>query len=521
MENRARMDAQSEVVEFLGLPDAYPGAPAPIERVETHGALVFLAGPDAYKIKRAVRFTYMDFSTLERRKAALMRELEVNQTEAPQIYLGVVPVTRGADGRLRLGGAGTIVEYALHMRRFDQADLLSAVAERGALTPALARRLADAVLENHRRAPHCIDAAADARMQRIVGDLAAGLAALDQHLPPFRHEEFAAAADRQIARARDCLRARGGAGLVARCHGDLHLNNIVLWNGRPTLFDALEFDETLATIDTFYDLAFLLMDLDHRHLRASANIVLNHYLARTHLPLDIDGLIAMPLFLGLRSAVRGLVTGQRALLHPAASPQAAADLAAARSNLDDAMRYLSPAPPQLVAVGGFSGTGKSTLAAALAPTLDPAPGAVHIRSDVERKAYFGVGETVRLPPESYTREAAAVIYGRMLDKARQVLRAGHSAIIDAVFSSADERAAIEEVAAGAHVPFTGLWLDAPSDTMRRRVEARRDDASDATAAIVDLQLQRGGAATSWRRVDAGGSAAATLAASLASLPSRP
>jgi aminoglycoside phosphotransferase family enzyme/predicted kinase len=488
MEPRALMDAQSEVGDFLATPAAYPGAPAVVERLETHGAMVFLAGPDAYKIKRAVRYSYMDVSTLERRRAAIEREFEVNRPHAPQI---------------------------------DQADLLSAVADRDALSPALARELADAVLESHRRAPRRFEAGADARIEKIARDLASSLATLDAHLPTFRSVAFATAAAAQIDRARDCLRRRGAAGLVARCHGDLHLGNIVLWNGAPTLFDAIEFDETLATIDTFYDLAFLLMDLDHRRHRATANIVLNRYLARSLLPLDIDGLAALPLCLGLRSAVRGLVTGQRALLQPSSSPQRATDLAAARSNLEDAMRYLAPPPPCLVAIGGFSGTGKSTLAAALAPVLDPAPGAVHIRSDVERKAFFGVAETDRLPPESYTNQSAVTIYGRILAKASGVLAAGHSAIIDAVFSSAEEREAVEAVAAAAGVPFTGIWLSAPRATMLARVDARRDDASDATAAIVDLQLKRGGVATHWHQVDAGGAVAATLAASLSLFQPRP
>lgn len=508
------MDEQSEVIAFLESAAAHGGQSGTVERIETHGAIVFLVGCDAYKIKRAVRFSYMDFSTLELRRKAIERELAVNRPHAPQIYLRVVPITRAADGRLRIGGTGTAVEWAVHMRRFDQSALLSAIADRGALTPDLARQVADAVLTSHRLAPHVRDGNADARMLKIATDLAHDLAELSEALAPFRLDEFEARSMQALDRARPCLRARGAAGFVARCHGDLHLNNIVLWNGAPVLFDAIEFDETLATIDTLYDLAFLLMDLDHRRHREAANIVLNRYLTRSDAALDIDGLAALPLFLGLRSAVRGLVAAQRGLQQPAQSAPRAKSLAAARSNLDDAVRYLSPPAPWLIAVGGVSGTGKSTLAAALAPHLRPVPGALHIRTDVERKAHFGVSETTRLPPESYVKSASDAIYRRVADKARAALAAGHSVIVDAVFSDPAEREHVENVALAAGVPFSGLWLTAPRETLVARVGARTNDASDATADVVDLQLRRVTNPIEWSPVDAGGTHDATLAAAL-------
>jgi uncharacterized protein len=506
------MDDQSEVIAFLMSSATYPGRPAPVEMIETHGALVFLAGPDAYKIKRAVRYPYMDFSTLEQRRAAIAREFEINQPLAPRIYRAVVAITRAPDGGLRLGGDGPAVEWAVHMRRFDQTALMSAVAGRGELTTALAKRLADAIRDSHDRAPTCLDPSADARMHRIIAGLTRGLAEVDGALTPFRHQDFETRATQQLARVAPCLRARGAAGFVRRCHGDLHLNNLVLSNDTPTLFDAIEFDETLATIDTLYDLAFLLMDLDHRRHRAAANVVLNRYLSRSAADLDIDGLAALPLFLGMRSAIRGLVTAERALLQPEGSTARGRDLEAARSSLDDAMRYLAPPPPRLVAVGGLSGTGKSTLAAALAPTLDPAPGALHVRTDAERKAHFGVAETDRLPPQNYTRETSDVIYAKVLAKARRGLAAGHAVIVDAVFGDAGERAAIEHVASEAGVAFSGIWLTAARETLHARVTARQGDASDATAAVVDLQLARGTTATGWPQIDAGGTPEATLAA---------
>ena len=501
---------QSEVLAFLGLPDAYPNRPAVVERMETHGALVFLAGDEVYKIKRAVRFSYMDFSTLELRRAAVFREIEVNLPHAPELYLDAVAITRGPGGKLAIGGGGEVVEWAVHMRRFPQSDLLGAIASRGELTAELARGLADTVYRSHQQAPRRHTADADAALAGILGDLDRNLASVDVGHSTFRHQEFQALAERQLRRAAGCLRRRGQAGFVRRCHGDLHLDNLVMWRGQPVLFDAIEFNEQFATIDTLYDLAFLLMDLDHRQQRQAANVVLNRYLWRSQAAADIEGLVALPLFLGLRSAVRGLVGAQRAMQRTAAErPQ---ELARARSSLDDALRYLAPRPAQLVAVGGLSGTGKTTLATALAPRLGSAPGAFHIRTDLERKAAAGIAETERLPPAAYTPEASARIYRLVLDKARAALQAGHSVVVDAVFSKQHERAAIEELCDGLQIPFTGLWLDAPAQTMLARVGARVADASDADRDVIERQLAYDIGAIDWQRIDAGGGAEATLQA---------
>lgn len=508
------MDEQSEVVAFLRSPAAHGGTASAIEVLETHGALVFLSGADAYKIKRAVRYSYMDFSTLERRRAAIAREFEINRPHAPGLYRAVVPISREPDGHLRIGGTGVAVEWAVHMRRFDQSDLLSQIADQGKLTSAMARALADTVRESHRLAPSVVEAHGDARMRRIGRDIVSGLAKLEHPLAPFSNKAFAAAVEVQLDRAAPVLRARGMAGHIARCHGDLHLNNIVLWQGTPTLFDAIEFDENLATIDTFYDLAFLLMDLDHRRHRDIANSVFNRYMAQSRTSLDLEGLTALPLFMGLRSAIRGLVTAQRALLQPDRSAAHDRDLAAARASLEDAMRYLSPAPARLIAIGGFSGTGKTTLAASIAPQFEPAPGALHIRTDLERKALFGVGETERLPPSTYTRETSDRVYDVVMDKARRTLAAGHSVVVDAVFSELGERDAIAELAKNAGITFTGLWLTAEPERLKARVTARANDASDATADVVELQFRRGSGNNEWLQIDAGGPPEVTLAAAV-------
>ena len=281
-----------------------------------------------------------------------------------------------------------------------------------------------------------------------------------------------------------------------------------MWRGNPVLFDAIEFDDRMATIDTLYDLAFLLMDLDHRGQQRAANTVFNHYLWHSQSELDLEGLAALPLFMSVRAVVRAMVAAQRAEQQP--GPGRTASLATARNYLETALAHLEPSPPRLVAIGGLSGTGKSTLAAALAPEVGRAPGAVHLRSDVERKAMHCVAETVRLPPSAYSAEATEAVYGRLIKKAEVVLSTGYSVIADAVYSKSNERQEIEAVARRCNVPFTGLWLEAPLAILRTRVNSRRGDASDATSAVVDKQSSYELGKIGWAKVDASGDAAATL-----------
>jgi aminoglycoside phosphotransferase family enzyme/predicted kinase len=503
---------QAKVTAFLSDPASYPERPERVERLETHGALVFLAGDEAWKIKRAVRFPYLDLSTLELRKAMCEREIEINRRLAPEIYLGCLPITRGPGGGLRLGGDGEPVEWAVRMRRFDQAALLSRMAEAGPLSFDLARDLADAVYESHRTAAPATGAEGAARLDRLVASVSATLAELASAFDASTLAAFSARAGAQMQAAAAILDARAAAGCVRRCHGDLHLNNVVLWQGRPALFDALEFDEELATVDTLYDLAFLLMDLDRLGQRRAANAVLNRYLWRSGAELDLQGLRALPLLIGLRSAIRAMVTAERA--GQERGEAGARHRREAARYLEAAVGHLSPPAPQLVTVGGLSGTGKSTLARALAPLLGPTPGAVHLRSDLERKALFGVDETTQLGADAYTEPAREAVYAALCRKARLVLAAGHGAIVDAVFVHAEERAAIEAVTADLGIPFQGLWLEAAPQQLMDRVAARRGDASDATPEVVRQQLARetGALGPGWTRIGASGSATATLAA---------
>ena len=508
------VDDQTEVIAFLSEPGSWGPAPERVEHIETHGAHVFLAGDRALKIKRAVRFSYMDFSTLERRRAVVAREVELNRRFAPGLYLGAVAITREASGHLAIGGDGAPVEWAVAMRRFDGEALLSMIARRGPIAASVIKDLAAVVLEAHRTAPRDLERDVVAGNRALIGELAAGIASAGDSHVHRQAADLGARATRALDRSADMLDARRRAGFVRRCHGDLHLANIVLLDGRPTLYDALEFDDALATIDTLYDLAFLLMDLDVRGHRPEANVLLGHYLWRSGADADLEALAALPLFLALRAAVRAMVGLQRRAV---IGSDAAAKEPGPATYLAGALAYLSPPPPRLVVVGGLSGTGKSKLAAALAPRFGAAPGALHLRSDLERKALAGAGETDRLPSTAYTREASAAVYERLLRRTRLALAAGHSVIVDAVFQRLEERQAVEAVARALGVAFDGIWLTAAPETMLGRIRDRAHDASDATPDVAMAQLGRDCGAIDWSRIDAGGDAAATLTAALRTL----
>ncbi|NUB24582.1 AAA family ATPase [Azospirillum brasilense] len=497
---------------FLADPASHGGAA--VERVETHAAIVFLAGNRAYKLKRAVRYPYLDYSTAERRRAACAEELRLNRRTAPSLYLGLESVVRRADGALAFGGehaaGGPALDWLVVMHRFPQDALLDRMAERGVLDDELICRLADAVTTFHKAAEPRPDGGGAVAMREVVDGNIAELRASPSLFPPEDVETLARRSTDALERLTPLLEERRRRGFVRHCHGDLHLRNIVLLEGKPVLFDGIEFDERLAVIDVAYDLAFLLMDLEKRGLRPLGNAFLNRGLDATE---DYDALALLPLFLSARAAIRAKIAASTAVLRP--------DDVASRTSEREALAYLEqavaalePPTPRLVAIGGLSGSGKTRLARALAPSLGASPGAVVLRSDALRKRLFGVGEMERLAAEAYTPAVTRRVYAGLLERARVVLAAGHAVVLDAVHARPEERSAAAGVAADVGVRFDGVWLDAPLDRRVARIAARRGDASDATVEVAERQDVYDLGPLEWLRTNAGRDAGETLAAVL-------
>jgi uncharacterized protein len=478
---------QAAVLDFLSSPAAYDAAPEHVDRIETHASVVFLAGARAYKVKRAVKYRFLDFSTLERRRSALLNELRLNLRTAPQLYLEVVPITQGDDGKFHLGGKGDAAEWVLVMRRFDQANLYDRMAEDGRLPPAAMPRLAQTIAAFHRSANRFLAAQPSvSALRAVLEDNEAAFAGKDATFPGDALPWVNRASRQAFTALEPLLKARALGGYVRHCHGDLHLRNIVEIDGAPVLFDAIEFDDAIATVDVLYDLAFLLMDLGARGLRAHANAVLNAYLDASGDSGNLIGLQALPLFLSTRAMIRAKVERLRAGLGSGAPQSEARARAAAYVLL--ARDYLTPRSPLLVAIGGLSGSGKSSVARALAPHLGSFPGAVHVRSDAERKRLFGIGANQQLSENAYAAEISDIVYSICRKRALMALQGGQAVIVDGVHAKPEERDAIAASAAEAGVAFAGFWLDATPATMRARIASRRGDISDATPAVLDEQL---------------------------------
>lgn len=500
------MAEQDEIIAFLSDPSNLDGA-KDVERIDTHCSIVFLAGPRAYKLKRAIRLPYLDYSTPEKRRRMCESELALNRRTAPEIYERVAAVTRATDGSLSLDGKGAALDWIVVMKRFAEDNVFDHMAEKGRLDATVMERLADEIARFH----------AGIEIHREAGGAGPLREVFDTNLEAFRAygreildmakvERLDAGLRTALKRNEALLERRRAAGKVRQCHGDLHLRNIVMLDGRPTPFDGIEFDDAIARTDVLYDLAFLLMDLEKRTLRVQANTVFNRYLVDTG---EWDGLPLMPVFLANRAAIRSHVAGAARVQSKGEKAEKQAE--EARQYLELALSLLSPPPPRLIAVGGLSGTGKSTLARALAPSFGAAPGAIVLRSDLIRKEMAGVEPTARLPSEAYTRDASDAVYARLCERAEQGLAAGHAVVADAVFADPAERNAIEAVARAENAPFHGLWLEGSQAVLEARIASRRGDASDATIDVLRRQTGFDLGAMNWTRVNADSGAAQTEA----------
>lgn len=478
-----------QMAAFLADPATHGGVET--QRFDTHTAAVVVAGERAWKLRRPVDYSWLDYATRARRRECAEREIVLNSVTAPKLYIGLGGIVPDGDG-WRLVEPGDLPEDAepvVVMRRFRQRDLFDRMAADGRLTPELMRATGRAVADMHKAAPEYH------RGREGMGRLPAFAGRETNELLQLTDLLGARAVAEFSAEVQD--RAEACAGLAAqrrarRCHGDLHLRNIVLWQGRPAPFDCIDFNDAFTDIDPLYDLAFLLMDLDHRGHGELAVEVFNTWAERmaaepgAEVGTAYGGLALLPFFKACRAGIRAKV-GALALRgsDPAECPaDYKAELAEARAYLALATRYLTDAPPaRLIAVGGLSGSGKSTLAWALAGRL----GAVVLRSDVIRKGLWGVDETERLPGAAYAPEVTARVYAAMQERAGMALAGGATVILDAAHLKAAERDRAGAMAAEIGVPFHGLWLDAPVENLKTRVTVRGADASDADARVVEKQ----------------------------------
>jgi len=478
------------------------------DRRQTHAAIVFLINDCAYKLKRPVTLPYLDYGSAAKRWQSCCDEVRLNRRTAPDLYLGILPVIGGRE--LHLGAMcqpgdpmpADLVDALVVMRRFDEALLLDRQCDQGLLTRRGLQSLAEAIARFHGSAPTvCRPGAAEA-FAWVVRENLEELTAAPDLFDPGTLLALRTRSEVALAHWAPLLEQRGREGNVRHCHGDLHLANICMVDDQPMLFDCIEFNPSFAEIDVWYDLAFLLMDLISRGAAVEAATIFNRYLECTG---DLNAVPILPLMISARASIRAKVA---ATLLKQSGPDDALRLRA-QHYFSLACQALEPAEPRLAAVGGYSGTGKSTAARIIASQMRPWPGAVIVRSDIVRKQLAGCPDTQKLAPEFYSGDMTTATYEAMRRHLGDILALGWPAVADAVHGDAEERQALVDLARQYAVPFAGFWLEADVGDLKRRVAERRHDASDATPEVVERQAHRGSGLIDWCRIDSSGSKDAT------------
>ncbi|MEW5755506.1 MAG: AAA family ATPase [Pseudomonadota bacterium] len=482
------MPAHPHYIAALLHPEAYPHPVRELTLRETHISWVILTGDYAYKIKKPLNLGFLDFSTVERRRHFCHEEIRLNRRLAPELYLDVVAICE--DRFITIGGAGKPIEYAVRMRQFSQDQMLEAVIARHALTEQHLDVFAAAMAEFHARI-----ARSDASSP--YGTLAAVTHPQLENFTQIAELGVDAATAARLASIQQwteqslqnhaaLIAQRHAEGFVRECHGDMHLGNMLVLDDAIRLFDCIEFNPNLYWIDVISEVAFFIMDLQHRGLDAWAFRFLNGYLQHTG---DYRGLALLPLYLCYRAMVRAKVSKIRQ--GQSASKEAQSAAADFSAYLDLAARHTQPTRPVLIITHGLSGSGKSTYAQPLASHIQ----AIHIRSDIERKRLFGLTAQQQsfstIEGGIYTRDASARTYQHLVDTAHTILASGYSVIVDATFLKREQRDLFGALAKALGIPWVILHFAADKETLKANIRARLragGDASEADLAVLEQQL---------------------------------
>ncbi len=483
------------LLERLLSPAAYPHPVTSVRLIETHISWVFLTGDYVYKVKKPVNFGFLDFSSLERRRHFCEEEVRLNRRFAPTLYLDAVPIV-GPPAAARIlsadeiSGEGEPIEWAVRLRQFDEAGRLDRLLDSGGLSQQGCEDLAGEMARIQDRLEIADVASPWGTTEAVASAIDSTLGRLREHRPEIRERvgSLELAVHRRLAACSGAIEARRRAGRVRQCHGDLHLANIVWHEGRFVPFDSIEFSESLRWIDVASDVAFLAMDLESRGRADLSATFTSSWIEAAN---DHQAALVLPVYMIYRAVVRATVAAIRSTQSKAGPHADPAAAAAANAESD---RYLAVAErllvdrrPILVATSGVSGSGKTTVAGEVAAAL----GAVRLRSDVERKRLFGMAATDRprdavQDAELYSSETSRRTYARLAERARLILAAGTSVVVDAACNRRWERRMLADAAREAGVPMVWLSLEVPEAVAVARVAARQAVGTDASDASVDV-----------------------------------
>lgn len=480
--------ATSTLIASLDDPLAFDHPVQYLRMIETHISWVLLTGHYAYKIKKPVNFGFLDFSSLEKRHRYCAEELRLNRRFAPEIYLELVEIC-GSETAPRIGGSGKVVEYAIKMLEFPQHCLLSAQAAKGDLDEEIVDEIADTVAATHRsseRADPASDYGSSMEVARWSDENLVHIAAAIpvEYLPNsyFELKRWY----RENGNLLDIVDARRAEGRVRDCHGDLHLGNMAMIDGRLRFFDCIEFNPELRWIDTISETAFVAMDLHARGYPGYCWRFLNRYFERGG---DFDGIALLRYYFVYRALVRAKVEALRARQQQGTGRDDRARFAAAIGYIDLAAGWASSHRAGLILMHGLSGSGKSTVAAQLVERL----GAIRIRSDVERKRLFELAASDDSGSATgsgiYTVDATEATYRRLHDLALEIAAAEFTVIVDATLLEESQRQPFLNDEGAPTMRRVFIDCKAPEAELRRRITARSGDASEATLEVLDRQLR--------------------------------
>jgi aminoglycoside phosphotransferase family enzyme/predicted kinase len=509
-----------QLIEALSRPEAYPEPVASVEVHHTHISVVFLAGTHAYKIKKPVRLGFLDFSTLALRRHFCEEEVRLNRRLAPAVYLGVVPIARDGD-HLKVGGGGPVVEWAVQMQRLPEETTLARRLDRGEVGPEILRALAGRLVEFHARAEGGDMVAAFGQLDVVAGNVRENFSQaaplVGTTLSPAVHDKLFRLTEDELEVRRPLIESRAARGVPRDTHGDLHLDHVYLFPDRPppddlAIIDCIEFNERFRYADPVADMAFLVMDLRFHGRAGLADDFADAYFAASG---DAEGRSLLPLYTSYRAAVRGKVEGLELGEKEVPAAERDAALVRARAHWLLALGALvRPAErPCLLLVAGLPGTGKSTLARAVAAQA----GFTVLRSDVIRKELAG-NTTEPLYTPAWSRRT----YDECRRRAEALLFEGRRVLVDANFRREEQRRLFVDLAARWAVPLLLLVCRATPNVIQQRLQGRRGDASDADWAVFQQlarEWQEPGEATrrAWHDVSTAGDRDEALAIALAAL----